>query len=101
MKKMALMLYGNRRISAQSDRSLFLHYILQYSLILKTSKGPDQAAPVYMLIWAFVSCIGDKGTSPSQCFIYVKCSKISYNKISDKMAYANNADPYQTTEGAV
>ena len=27
---------------------------------------------------------------------YSKCTKISYNKISDKMAYANSADPDQT-----
>ena len=31
-----------------------------------------------------------------------KCPKISYIKVSDKMAYANSADPDQTApEGAV
>ena len=34
--------------------------------------------------------------------IYGKCSKISYTKMSDKMAYANIVDPNQTApEGAV
>ena len=33
---------------------------------------------------------------------YGKCPKISYNKVSDKIAYANSADPDQTApEGAV
>ena len=33
---------------------------------------------------------------------YGKCPKISYTKVSDKMAYANSADPDQTApEGAV
>ena len=33
--------------------------------------------------------------------IYSKCPKIVHNKVSDKMAYANNEDPDQTaTEGA-
>ena len=33
---------------------------------------------------------------------YENCSKFSYTKVSDKMAYANNADPDQTApEGAV
>ena len=33
---------------------------------------------------------------------YVKCPKISNTKLSDKMTYANNADPDQTApEGAV
>ena len=33
---------------------------------------------------------------------YGKCPKISYNKVSDKMAYANSVDPDQTApEGAV
>ena len=33
---------------------------------------------------------------------YVKCPKISHTKVSDKMAYANSADPDQTApEGAV
>ena len=30
-----------------------------------------------------------------------KCPKISYTKVSDKMTYANSADPDQTPEGAV
>ena len=34
-------------------------------------------------------------------YIYSKCSKISYTKVSDKMAYANSADLDQTVhEGA-
>ena len=33
---------------------------------------------------------------------YSKCPKILYTKVSDKMAYANSADPDQTApEGAV
>ena len=33
---------------------------------------------------------------------YGKCPKISYTKLSDEMAYVNNADPDQTApEGAV
>ena len=33
---------------------------------------------------------------------YGKCPKISYTKVSDKMAYANSADPDQTApSGAV
>ena len=32
--------------------------------------------------------------------VYCKCLKILYTKISDKMAYAKNADPDQI-EGAV
>ena len=33
---------------------------------------------------------------------YDKCPEISYTKVSDKMAYANSADPDQTApEGAV
>ena len=33
---------------------------------------------------------------------YRKCPKISYTKVSDKMTYANSADPDQTApEGAV
>ena len=33
---------------------------------------------------------------------YSKCPKIPYTKVSDKMAYANSADPDQTApEGAV
>ena len=28
--------------------------------------------------------------------MYGKCPKISYNKVADKMAYANSADPDQT-----
>ena len=31
--------------------------------------------------------------------IYGKCPKISYTKVSDKVAYANSADPYQTDQG--
>ena len=35
-------------------------------------------------------------------FIYNKCPKISYTKMSDKMASANSVDPDQTApEGAV
>ena len=35
-------------------------------------------------------------------FIYDKCPKISYTEVTDKMAYANNADPDQTApKGAV
>ena len=30
------------------------------------------------------------------CFIYSKCPKISNTNVSDKMPYANNADPDQT-----
>ena len=30
---------------------------------------------------------------------YSKCPKISYTKVSDKMAYANCADTDQTAEG--
>ena len=30
---------------------------------------------------------------------YSKCPKISYTKISDKIAYANNVDPDQTAPG--
>ena len=34
--------------------------------------------------------------------IYSKCPKISNTKVSDKMSYANSADPDQTApEGAV
>ena len=29
---------------------------------------------------------------------YGKCPKISYTKVSDKMAYANSADPDQTEQ---
>ena len=33
---------------------------------------------------------------------YSKCPKLSYTKVSDKVAYANSADPDQTAfEGAV
>ena len=33
---------------------------------------------------------------------YGKCSKVLYTKVSNKMAFANNADPDQTApEGAV
>ena len=33
---------------------------------------------------------------------YSKCPKISYTKVSDKMAYANSVDPDQTAlEGAI
>ena len=33
---------------------------------------------------------------------YIKCPKISYPKVADKMAYANSADPDQTApDGAV
>ena len=31
-----------------------------------------------------------------QLIFYGKCAKISYTKVSDKMAYANSADPDQT-----
>ena len=35
-------------------------------------------------------------------FACSKCPKISYTEVSDKMAYANSADPDQTApEGAV
>ena len=35
-------------------------------------------------------------------YIYGKCPKFSYDKVSDKMAYANSADPDQTApKGAV
>ena len=35
-------------------------------------------------------------------FAYGKCPKISYTKVSDKMEYANSADPDQTApKGAV
>ena len=33
--------------------------------------------------------------------VYGKCPKISNTKMSDKMTYANSADPDQTAEGAV
>ena len=36
----------------------------------------------------------------SEYLEYGKCLKISYTKVSDKMAYANSANPDQT-EGAV
>ena len=33
---------------------------------------------------------------------YAKCSKISYSKVANKMAYTNSADPDQTApDGAV
>ena len=34
-------------------------------------------------------------------FGYGKCPKISYTKVSDKMALANNADPDQTAPKGV
>ena len=41
---------------------------------------------------------GDKYSS----WLYGKCPKISYTKVSDKIAYANSADPDQTApEGAI
>ena len=30
--------------------------------------------------------------------VYGKCPKISYPKVSDKMVYANSADPHQTAQ---
>ena len=30
--------------------------------------------------------------------VYVKCPKILYNKVSDKIAFANSADPDQTAQ---
>ena len=32
-------------------------------------------------------------------YMHDKCPKISYTKVSDKMAYANSADPDQTDQG--
>ena len=34
-------------------------------------------------------------SSSSDYYKYHKCPKISYTKVADKMAYANNADPDQ------
>ena len=36
-------------------------YVLQYPLVLQADKeGPDQTAPMRMLIWAFPVCISPK-----------------------------------------
>ena len=43
-----------------------------------------------------------KASYPDKFLTYGKCSKISNTKVSDKMIYANSADPDQTApEGAV